>query len=75
MSWLWSGTCPQDLHQTFKNPHISSAENKYSIDNLPRRYSNYGEESVGNLNESRHSNISTPTPRFCNKPTEIQIRT
>ena len=75
MSLFWSGTCSQDLHQTFKNSYISSTENKHTIDNLPRRYSNYGEESGGNLNESRHINISTTTPRFCNKSTEIQIGT
>ena len=28
-------------------------ENKHSIDNLPQQYSNYGEESGGNLNDSR----------------------
>ena len=48
-------------------------ENKHSVDNLPQRHSNYEEESAGNLKESRHSNIFTPTPRFCNKSTEIQF--
>ena len=75
MSFFWSGICSQDLHQTFENSYISSTENKHLTDNLPRRYSNYVEESGGNLNESRHSNISTPAPRFCNKSTEIQIGT
>ena len=73
MSLFWSGTCSQDLHQTFKNSYIISTEDKHTIDNLPQRYSYYGEESGGNLNESRHSNISTATPRFYNKSTEIQI--
>ena len=50
-------------------------ENKHPIDNLPQQYSHYGEESGGNLNESRHSNISTSTPRFCNKSSKIQIVT
>ena len=75
MSLFWSGICFQDLHQTFENSYINSTENKHLIDNLPRWYSNYVEESGGNLNESRHSNISTPTSRFCNKSTEIQIGT
>ena len=43
MSLFWSGTCSQDLHQTFKNSYINSTEKKHSIDNLPRRHSNYGE--------------------------------
>ena len=75
MSLFWSGTCSQDLHQTFKNSYINSRENKHTIDNSPRQYSNFGEESGGNFNESRHSNISTATPRFCSKSTEIQIGT
>ena len=74
MYLVWSVTCSQDLHQTFKNSYINSTGNKHSIDNLPRHF-NYREESGRNLNESRHSNISTPTPRFCKKPTEIQIGT
>ena len=74
ISLFWSEICSQDLHQTFKNSYINSIENKLPIDNLPWQYSNYGEESGGNLNESRHSNISTTTPRFCNKSTDIQIR-
>ena len=53
MALFWPGTCSQDLHQTFKNSYINSMENKHSIDNLPQQYSNYGEESGGNLNDSR----------------------
>ena len=56
-----------------KKSCINSMQYKHLIDNLPWPYSNYGEKSGGNLNESRHSNISTTTPRFCNKSTEIQI--
>lgn len=71
MSLFCSGTSSKDLHQTFKNSYINSTQNKHSTNNLPGRNSNYGEESVGNPNESRHCNISTSRPRFCNKPTEI----
>ena len=53
MALFWPGTCSQDLHQTFKNFYINSMENKHLIDNLPQQYSNYGEESGGNLNDSR----------------------
>ena len=66
MSLFWSETCSQDLHQTFQNSYISSTENKQSIDNLPRRQSNYREKSGGNFHVSRHSNISTPAPWVCN---------
>ena len=45
MSLFWSGTCSQDLHQTFKNFYINSRENKHKIDNLPRGHSNYQQES------------------------------
>ena len=64
-----------DLHQTSKNSYINATENKHWIDNLPWWHSNYGEESWRNLNESRQSNISAPTPRFCKKSTGIQIGT
>ena len=54
---------------------IDLKDANFSILLHPRRHSNYGKESGGNLNESRLSNISTLTPRFCNKPAEIQIGT
>ena len=68
MSLSCSGTCPKYLQQAFKISYINFTKNKHSIDHLPRQHSNYEDkESGGNLNESTCSNISVPTPKFCNK--------
>ena len=76
MSLFCFGTCPKYLQQAFKISQINFTENKHSIDHLPWRNSNYEDkESGGNLNESTYSNISVPTPKFCNKSTQIQIGT
>ena len=76
MSLSCSGTCPKYLQQAFKISYINFTKNKHSIDHLPRQHSNYEDkESGGNLNESTCSNISVPTPKFCNKSTQIQIGT
>ena len=59
MFWLRSST--SNIYKTFKNPYISTEANKYSSDNIPRRYAFDGINKGGNFNVQRYNHLSSAT--------------
>ena len=64
LSMLWLRPSTSNIYKTFKSPYISTEVNKYSGNNIPRRYAFDGTNNGGNFNVQRYNHLPSATSGF-----------
>ena len=64
LSMLWLRLSTSNIYKTFKSPYISTEVNKYSGNNIPRRYAFDGTNNGGNFNVQRYNHLPSATSGF-----------